>query len=134
MITRAFQLGVALPSWLIEQDNANFVLLVYCLIFGILLPVVVARWWNNAKDVSKNNILNSTMALFYRDLRDDLNFKAIMEILTHAPEFHSVLSSKSPASEWEQLANAVKAAVESQTSDKFEPKSKKVMFIKVRHP
>lgn len=37
----AFQLGLALPSWLVEKGNAGLVLLVYTLAFGVFLPLLV---------------------------------------------------------------------------------------------
>lgn len=39
---QAMQLGIALPSWLVEKQNSFLVLGVYALIFGIALPMWVA--------------------------------------------------------------------------------------------
>jgi translocation protein SEC63 len=84
---QAAELGLALPSWLLEKGNTGLVLLVYTIIFGIALPVIVARWWRNAKITSKNQVLNDTMGIFYRELNDNLGFKSLLEILIKAEEF-----------------------------------------------
>ncbi|KAI8894161.1 Sec63 Brl domain-containing protein [Globomyces pollinis-pini] len=87
---QAFQLGVALPSWLVEKGNSSLVLLMYTVVFGLGLPIVVAQWWRNAKVVSKNQVLNATMEVFYRDLKDTVQFKGILEIIIQADEFLQV--------------------------------------------
>jgi preprotein translocase subunit Sec63 len=87
---QAFQLGLALPSWLVEAHNSSLVLLVYGLAFGIALPVVVARWWRNAKIMSKNQVQNETMGIFYRELQDNVLFKGLLEILVKAEEFQGM--------------------------------------------
>lgn len=74
---QAFTLGLALPSWLVQAENSSLVLLVYTLLFGLGLPVMVAKWWSSAKVMSKFQILNITMANYYRDLTDSLDFKGI---------------------------------------------------------
>lgn len=38
---QAFQMGVALPTWIIDSKNSNLVLLVYGLLFGVGLPLLV---------------------------------------------------------------------------------------------
>lgn len=38
---QAFQLGLALPKWLVEEGNNMKVLLVYGAVFGLLLPAAV---------------------------------------------------------------------------------------------
>ena len=37
----AFKLGLALPKWLVEEDNNMLVLFLYALIFGLGLPFAV---------------------------------------------------------------------------------------------
>ncbi|KAJ3309051.1 secretory subunit [Boothiomyces sp. JEL0838] len=87
---QAFQLGLALPSWLVEKSNSSLVLLVYTLAFGIGLPVMVARWWRNAKVTSKNQVLSETMGIFYRDVKDSLGFKGLLDIVIKAQEYQEL--------------------------------------------
>jgi translocation protein SEC63 len=87
---QAFQLGLALPSWLVEAHNSSLVLLVYGLAFGIALPIMVAKWWRNAKIMSKNQVQNETMGIFYRELQDSLLFRGLLEIVVKAEEFQSM--------------------------------------------
>ncbi|KAJ3275055.1 secretory subunit [Terramyces sp. JEL0728] len=87
---QAFQLGLALPAWLVEKNNSSLVLLVYTLAFGIGLPVIVARWWRNAKVTSKNKVLSETMGIFYRDVKDSLGFKGLLDIVIKAQEYQEL--------------------------------------------
>ncbi|KAI8909214.1 Sec63 Brl domain-containing protein [Gorgonomyces haynaldii] len=120
---QAFQMGVALPQWLVQPENANLVLLVYGLVFGLGLPLVVARWWNKQKKVSKNTLLNITMTLFYKELRDDYNHRLVYDLLVKAPEFQHLVSNKKDA-QYDQYLQVVKEAAEKH--GKFEPKTNRL--------
>jgi len=82
-----YSLGIALPSWLVDSKNAFWVLALYALGFGILVPFFVSQSWNASTRYTKDNILQSTMALFYKDLKAKMNMKELAELLGHALEF-----------------------------------------------
>jgi translocation protein SEC63 len=84
--TETYKLGLALPKWLVEKDNNMLVLFLYALIFGLGMPFAVvllffltlkSRWWSQANLVNLNKIMNSTMAVFYRDLKENSVFRGI---------------------------------------------------------
>ncbi|KAH9270693.1 hypothetical protein BASA83_007053 [Batrachochytrium salamandrivorans] len=120
---QAFQLGLALPKWLVEEGNSTIVLLLYTLIFGIGLPVVVARWWSKAKHMTKNKIANETMALFYRDIKDKMSFRGLLDVLSKSNEFLD-LATEGSAADYEDLAGEIKVAMEATTAHRFD-KTKK---------
>lgn len=53
---QAFKMMWALPVWLVGSGS-SLTLLFYAVVFGIGLPIVVAKWWSSAKLVSKNKVL-----------------------------------------------------------------------------
>ncbi|KAI7863787.1 Sec63 Brl domain-containing protein [Spinellus fusiger] len=84
---QSFSMGVALPSKLVEGTNSRFVLLFYALAFGIGLPYYIASWWYNSRRHTKEHILNDTMAVFFKGLKEDAEFKNIVNVLSGAHEF-----------------------------------------------
>lgn len=92
--TQASKLGLALPKWLIEEQNSWIVLGFYGICFGLLLPYFVSRWWNSAQETTEK-ISSVTMGMFYRDLKDNFRFKSLLELISKAHEFEG-LSVKQP--------------------------------------
>jgi translocation protein SEC63 len=67
---QSFSFGIALPSWIVDPENKAAVLGVYAILFGLLLPYVVGRWWSKSKKFSKDGVLNYSMGLFVRELKE----------------------------------------------------------------
>ncbi|KAI9028603.1 Sec63 Brl domain-containing protein [Hyaloraphidium curvatum] len=84
---QSISVGIALPAWLVEAGARYKVLAVYGLIFGIILPVVVARWWQQSKTLTKDQILNETMAKFFREMKDNMKWNDLLILLSTAAEF-----------------------------------------------
>jgi translocation protein SEC63 len=84
---RTFALGVALPSWLVNSSNRMIVLALYCLAFGIGLPLLVKQWWSKSKHYTKDGLCHSSMSMFFRDLKENSSLKKILEMLANATEF-----------------------------------------------
>ena len=61
---QAMQFGIALPSWIVDKNNSVIVLGLYVLVFMILLPVVVGRWWYKSIKYSADDILLHTTQLY----------------------------------------------------------------------
>lgn len=41
---QSFSIGIALPKFIVTDGNGKYVLLVYGLLLGVLLPYVVGKW------------------------------------------------------------------------------------------
>ncbi|KAI9094099.1 Sec63 Brl domain-containing protein [Phlyctochytrium arcticum] len=120
---QSFQLGLALPKWLVEEGNNFKVLSIYVGVFMILLPALVAQWWNKAKHMNKEKIMHPTMAKYYRELKESLGFKALLDILCKADEFYTLLSlDRADVPALERLTEQVKKAMEENTTDRWNKK------------
>jgi translocation protein SEC63 len=84
---QAFTMGIALPPWLIEGSSSHLVLLTYTLVFGVLLPFLVGRWWYKTRRYTKDRILNETMALFFQEMRETTSLKGLIELISASAEF-----------------------------------------------
>ncbi|KAJ3035523.1 secretory subunit [Rhizophlyctis rosea] len=118
---QALQLGLALPKWLVEESNSVWVLGLYTAVFMIALPTLVAQWWNNAKNMTKDKIMHQTMARFYRDMKENFTFKPLLELLAKSEEFHTLVTlDKSDTAALDNLADEVKTAMEEKTTDRYD--------------
>lgn len=86
------------------------VLGVYTLIFGIGLPVMVARWWKQAKVLSKTQILTESMSTFYKDLRDGMSVLEVLFVLAKSEEFAQVQMDED-SSLWKNLEKDIEKAL-----------------------
>lgn len=108
-----YSLGIALPSWLVDSNNAFWVLALYALGFGILVPFLVSQSWNASKNYTKDNILQTSMAIFYREIKSRMSLKEIGEVVGQAHEFqpeHFKWNTPFGTGETDKLYNFVKAA------------------------
>ncbi|KAI9501919.1 Sec63 Brl domain-containing protein [Coemansia spiralis] len=80
-------MGIALPKLLVEAHTSPFVLAFYCLVFGFVMPFYVGSWWYNSTRYQKDRILNSTMATFFKNIREHISQRNLIELLTAASEF-----------------------------------------------
>ncbi|KAL2912598.1 secretory subunit [Polyrhizophydium stewartii] len=115
-----FQLGLALPKWLVEEGNNR----IASADLTALIRICVARWWSTAKHMTRNKVANETMALFYREIKDQMGFKPLLEILSRSFEFRE-LATRGSNSAYDELAEQVRVAMENKTHDRFD-KTKKL--------
>ncbi|KAJ2749508.1 secretory subunit, partial [Coemansia nantahalensis] len=80
-------MGIALPKLLVEAHTSPFVLALYGLLFGFVMPFYVGRWWYNSTRYQKDQILNPTMSTFFKNIREHISQRNLVELLTAASEF-----------------------------------------------
>merc|ERR1712051_431677 len=62
---QAMVFGIGLPSWIVEEKNAIYVLGLYTLVFMVGLPSAVYYWWSNSIKFSGEAVLLDTTQLYY---------------------------------------------------------------------
>jgi translocation protein SEC63 len=85
----ATQFGIALPSWIVEKENSFFVLGIYGLILGVLLPVSVGIWWYRSVKYGNDKVLINTTEVYYYFIHKTPNMamKRVIMILSASLEF-----------------------------------------------
>ncbi|CDZ98614.1 Molecular chaperone (DnaJ superfamily) [Phaffia rhodozyma] len=86
---------VAIPKWVIEGKNGSWVLAVYGLVIGGILPWLVGKWWFGTRQYTKDGTTNSTAATFFRRLDEMTSVSDLISILASASEFTSPASEAS---------------------------------------
>ncbi|KAI9303010.1 Sec63 Brl domain-containing protein [Cunninghamella echinulata] len=118
---QSFSMGVALPRGLVEGGNSKFVLLFYAIAFGLGLPYYIARWWNSSRRQTKDKILNSTMGVFVKGLKENDGFKEIIKVLSSAYEFQENANYKKSEEEaLKRIDNAIIDELENRFSEKYQ--------------
>lgn len=85
---QSFALGIALPPWLVASGSSWYVVAVYILLFVLVLPIIVNRWWNASRGLTKDGIRQTTMAHFYKNLREDTAHPLrMLELMAGGAEF-----------------------------------------------
>ncbi|KAI9496946.1 Sec63 Brl domain-containing protein [Zychaea mexicana] len=113
---QSYSVGVALPKKLVEGGNSKFVLAIYACIFGLGLPYYIARWWYNSRRHTKDRILNGSMRVFVKELKENADFKALIRILSGAHEF---LENAAPRPGDEKVIKAVNSAIAEELENRF---------------
>lgn len=94
--------GIALPKFLVEGKYSPLMVVVYFALVGLLLPLVVGRWWSDVKAHTRRGLHVDTAGLFTRKLADRNPAKAatpdmLLEWLVQAHELKAVAGHLEPA-------------------------------------
>lgn len=91
---QAFSIGIALPVWIVSEGNSYYVLAVYGLLFGILLPYTVGRWWYGTKKHTKDGVLMESAGSLFRAYDEHIDEKKLVSILTVGEEMKHITGGK----------------------------------------
>ncbi|CAG8545108.1 3927_t:CDS:10, partial [Cetraspora pellucida] len=118
---QAYSLGIALPTWLVEARNSPIVLGIYGVVFGLLLPFYVGRWWYSSSSFTKNGIRTHTMDLYFRDLRANSNCRQILDLLSASIEFKELVEQRpTDNAKLPPIITSIKDELEKRFGEKYE--------------
>ncbi|RKP38949.1 Sec63 Brl domain-containing protein [Dimargaris cristalligena] len=122
---QSYDMVIALPQWLVESQSSPYVLALYGLLFGILMPIYVGLWWSRSKQLTKEGLHNKTMGLYFKELKEGVHVADMIDLLTASTEYELNPGYK-PADDAElpALAEKVKLEVERVSGEAFEPSTK----------
>ena len=88
-----FSIGIALPKWIVASSNGYYVLGLYGLLFGLLLPAFVGRWWYRSRKLTKEGIEIDTASRYFKAIKEDTKENEIVDILASSHEFEVMVST-----------------------------------------
>ncbi|KAK2805936.1 secretory subunit [Onygenales sp. PD_10] len=88
---QSFSIGIALPKFIVTEGNGKFVLLIYGLLLGVLLPYVVGKWWYGTQRYTKEKVLVASAGNIFREYKDDLVDGGIISALSSGEEYKQML-------------------------------------------
>lgn len=96
---QSYSIGIALPKFIVTEGNGKYVLLVYGLLLGVLLPYVVGKWWYGTQRVTKEKVLVATAGNLFREYKEDLTEGDVVSALSSGEEYKAALKG-SKADSW----------------------------------
>ena len=88
---QSFSIGIALPEFIIMDGNGKYVLLVYGLLLGVLLPYVVGKWWYGTQRMTREGVLHASAGSLFKEYEDDLSDSDVITALSCGDEFKDII-------------------------------------------
>ena len=99
-------MGIALPKWIVEGTNRSWVLAVYGVIFGGLLPFLVGNWWFGNREKTKDGVNARSAAAFFKTLTEESGIDEVVGSLSRSFQFERP-DKKTQAAELAELDKAI---------------------------
>ena len=88
---QSFSIGIALPKFIITDGNGKYVLLVYGLLLGVLLPYVVGKWWYGTQRMTRDKVLIASAGNLFKEYKEEITDGGVISALTSGEEYNAVL-------------------------------------------
>ncbi|KAI1267398.1 Sec63 Brl domain-containing protein [Xylariaceae sp. FL1019] len=88
---QGFSIGIALPKFIVTDGNGKYVVLVYALLLGVLLPYLVGSWWYGTQRVTKEGVEVQSANSLFREYTDATGTDDLITVLSTGKEYRSFL-------------------------------------------
>ncbi|KAI0887304.1 Sec63 Brl domain-containing protein [Annulohypoxylon maeteangense] len=88
---QSFSIGIALPKFIISDGNGKYVVLVYALLLGVMLPYYVGSWWYGTQRITKEGVLIESANNLFREYSEDMDEGDLVTALSAGKEFQETL-------------------------------------------
>lgn len=88
---QSFSIGIALPKFIVTDGNGKYVLLVYGVLLGVLLPYVVGKWWYGTQRMTKEKVLLASAGSLFKEYKEDLEDGDVVNALSCGEEYKDIL-------------------------------------------
>ena len=104
---QSFSIGIALPKLIITEGAGKYVLLIYGLLLGVLLPYVVGKWWYGTQRMTKEKVLVASAGNLFREWEEGMTKGGVILTLTSGEEYKNVLKGNKAESGLGKVEKAV---------------------------
>ncbi|KAK4165445.1 hypothetical protein QBC43DRAFT_316030 [Cladorrhinum sp. PSN259] len=88
---QGFSINIALPKALVSDGNGKYVVLLYSVLFGVLLPYMVGSWWYGTLRRSKEGVLMESANRLFREYKDNIDEGGVVAALSTGQEYEKLL-------------------------------------------
>ena len=106
---QSFSIGIALPKFIITDGNGKYVILVYAMLLGVLLPYLVGTWWYGTQKLSKEKVLIESANNLFREYEDGITEGGIVSAVSTGIEFQGILKGEKAESDLGKLETRILA-------------------------
>ncbi|KAI0904288.1 Sec63 Brl domain-containing protein [Ustulina deusta] len=88
---QGFSIGIALPKFIVSDGNGKYVVLVYAMLLGVLLPYLVGSWWYGTQRMTKEGVQVESANSLFREYTDITDEGDLITALSTGKEFRLLL-------------------------------------------
>jgi len=77
---------------MVSDGNGKYVVLVYFMLFGVMLPYLVGSWWYGTQSKSKEGVLMESANRLFREYDDNIDEAGVITALSTGKEFEASFS------------------------------------------
>jgi translocation protein SEC63 len=81
------EVSIGLPTYFLDPNNRNFILLAYLIVMVGAIPYAVWRYYSDSSKFGEKNIMYETYSWFYHSLSEHATVKTLPEVFAGAAEF-----------------------------------------------
>ncbi|KAG5175937.1 DnaJ-like/ Sec63 translocase subunit [Tribonema minus] len=82
--------SIALPTFLLDKDYHNSILILYLIAMVIVIPSLVAMWYASSKKYGENNVMYDTYTWYNHMLGEGARVPQIAEVLAGSAEYRKL--------------------------------------------
>lgn len=87
---QSLEVSIGLPSWLLDTNNRNLVLMVYLLVMVVIIPWAVYNYYSSSSKFGEKDVMYDTYSWLHHTLNEHTILKSLPEILAGSAEFRSM--------------------------------------------
>ena len=84
---QSLEVSIGLPSWLLDADNRNLVLMTYLIIMVGVIPFCVWKYYSNSSKFGEKDVMYDTYSWYHHSLDDTTLVKSLPETFAGSAEF-----------------------------------------------
>ncbi|KAK3989531.1 hypothetical protein QBC44DRAFT_267016 [Cladorrhinum sp. PSN332] len=88
---QGFSINIALPKAIVSDGNGKYVVLLYSVLFGVLLPYMVGSWWYGTLRRSKEGVLMESANRLFREFKENIDEGGVVTAFSTAQEYENLL-------------------------------------------
>jgi translocation protein SEC63 len=87
---QGYSINIALPKVIVSDGNGKYVVLLYSVLFGVLLPYLVGSWWYGTLRRSKEGVLMESANRLFREYKDSIDEGGVVTALSTGQEYEAL--------------------------------------------
>lgn len=87
---QALEISIGLPSFFLDTDYHNMILIFYLVCLVVVIPAIVGLWYSHSRQFGENNVMYDSYRFFQALLTETSHIKSIPEVFSIAAEFQKV--------------------------------------------
>ena len=83
---QSLEVSIGLPTFLLDEANHYAILCIYLGVLVVIIPAIVAAWYQHSRKFGENNVMYETYSFFLHVLSEHSTAKMLPEVLAGAAE------------------------------------------------